>query len=185
MVFLIATPFILLAGLLLYVFFAGPKLSPETMAIIDGVLSRELPEVITGQTGTATSSGVDIWYESLMPGGAPRGVVLLLMADGGDTLMWPPDFIRAFVDAGYRTIRYDHRGTGMSDWMREWDRRSPYSLADMAGDAVAVLDTNGVPQTHLVGLSMGGMIAQEIAATNARGVWLEGVGHTFPMPDMD
>jgi pimeloyl-ACP methyl ester carboxylesterase len=85
------------------------------------------------------------------------------MGMGGDGFLWPPAFPRAFVDAGYRTVRYDHRGTGMSDWFKDWDRHNPYSLRDMAGDAVAVLDALGIDSAHLVGLSMGGMIAQEIA----------------------
>jgi pimeloyl-ACP methyl ester carboxylesterase len=88
---------------------------------------------------------------------------MLLMGMGGDGFFWPPEFLRAFVDAGYRTVRYDHRGTGMSDWFKDWNRHNPYSLRDMAGDAVAVLDALGIDSAHFVGLSMGGMIAQEIA----------------------
>jgi pimeloyl-ACP methyl ester carboxylesterase len=51
----------------------------------------------------------------------------------------------------------------MSDWLENWDRSNPYSLADMAGDVVAVLDALQVERAHLVGLSMGGMVAQEVA----------------------
>jgi pimeloyl-ACP methyl ester carboxylesterase len=52
----------------------------------------------------------------------------------------------------------------MSDWMKDWDSKNPYTLADMAADAVAVLDALAVPKAHIVGLSMGGMIGQIIAA---------------------
>ncbi len=163
MIFLFAIPLILFVAILLYVFSAGPRLQPGTDAVIDDVLRGELPELITGQTGTVQSDDLAIWYECIPPAGPEQGTVLLLMGLGSDGFMWPPAFLRAFVDAGYRTIRYDNRGTGMSDWVKEWDRRNPYSLRDMAGDAVAVLDALGITSAHLVGLSMGGMIAQEIA----------------------
>ncbi len=160
---LLAFLLVAIVGFLAYILLAGPNLPPGTDATIDDVLSRELPELITGRTGYAQPDGRDIWYESIPPAGPTRGTVLLLMGMGGDGFLWPPEFLRAFVDAGYRTVRYDHRGTGMSDWFRDWDRHNPYSLRDMAGDAVAVLDALGIDSAHLVGLSMGGMIAQEIA----------------------
>jgi pimeloyl-ACP methyl ester carboxylesterase len=163
MTLFLAILIILLAGLLYYFFFAWPKLPPETNAIIDDVLKGELPEVITGETGFAQSAGLDIWYECISPDGPARGTVLLLMALGGDGLIWPPSFVRSFVDAGYRLIRFDYRGTGMSDWVKNWDRRNPYTLTDMAGDAIAVLNVVDIAAAHLVGLSLGGMVAQEIA----------------------
>lgn len=106
---------IVLTGLVLYVVFGGPTLPPETNAIIDDVLTNELPEVIRGETGYATSDGLEIWYEDIAPTGDSKGVVLLNMGLAGDALIWPPAFIRAFTDADYRVIRYDYRGTGMSD----------------------------------------------------------------------
>jgi pimeloyl-ACP methyl ester carboxylesterase len=71
--------------------------------------------------------------------------------------------VQALVKAGYQVILYDHRGTGLSDWLPNWSRDQPYSLATMADDAVAVLDAAGVHHAHVVGISMGGMIAQELA----------------------
>lgn len=156
-------PALLVVVALILLYRAGPSLPPETDEIIDSVLTSKLPEIVIGDTGFAKSDGLDIWYECIPPKGAIRGTVLLLMGMGGDGLIWPPAFVRAFVEAGYRTIRYDHRGTGLSDWMKDWDRRNPYTLADMAEDAIAILDALNIPQAHLVGLSMGGMIAQEIA----------------------
>ena len=141
----------------------GPKLPPDTDVIIDHVLASDLSDVVGGDTGWATSGDVSIWYERISSQGTSKGCVLLLMGMGGDGLMWPPPFVRALVDAGYQVIRYDHRGTGLSDWVENWSSRQPYTLADMAGDVVAVLDAAQVPQAHLVGLSMGGMIAQEVA----------------------
>jgi pimeloyl-ACP methyl ester carboxylesterase len=163
MVVVIACRFLRVAGFVIYIYAAGPTLSPETNAIIDGVLISELPEVVVGQIGFASSNGLQIWYESIAPTDSPKGTVLLLIGMAGDALNWPPSFVRAFVEAGYQVVRYDQRGTGMSDWVKQWERKHPYTLADMAEDALAVLDALQVRQAHLVGLSMGGMIAQEIA----------------------
>jgi hypothetical protein len=134
MVWIIGIFLIFLASLFLYLVAGGPKLPPETDAIIERVLNSELPEFIRGLTGLATSGGLNIWYESISPEGVSKGTVLLLIGQGGNALMWPPEFIRVFVEAGYQVIRYDHRGTGMSDWVKGWDRKQPYSLVDMSED---------------------------------------------------
>jgi len=154
---------LLLAGFLIYAFASGPKLSPETDRIIEGVLSSELSDVIVGKTGFASSGRLKIWYESISPESSPRGTVLLITAMGGNALDWHPQVVRAFVEAGYQVVRYDQRGTGMSDWIADWNSRNPYSVADMAGDAIAVFDELEIKKAHVVGLSMGGMVAQEIA----------------------
>lgn len=154
---------ILLVGVSIYLLMSSPKLPPETDAIIDSVLHSDLSHVISGETGFVASDGLKIWYESVAPVGVPQGVVLLIMAMAGNALDWDPKFVRTFVESGYQVIRYDNRGTGMSDWMEQWTRKNPYSIADMAGDAVAVLDALNVQTAHIVGLSMGGMIAQEVA----------------------
>jgi pimeloyl-ACP methyl ester carboxylesterase len=161
---------ILLGAMAMWVLLSGPRLPPQTDAIIEQVLNGPLPNVVRGKTGFASSDGLKIWYESISPEGPPKGTVLLIMANGGDALIWPPKFIRAFTDAGYRVIRYDHRSTGMSDWIEHWDRGHPYSVADMAHDAAAVLGALEVPKAHVVGLSLGGMIAQELAIQRPDGV---------------
>lgn len=163
MIYAIAILFLLLAGFFIYVFTSGPVLPPETDAVIESVLNGGLPEIIIGKTGFASSDGLNIWYESISPQGPPKGIVLLIIGNAADAMIWPPKFVRAFVDSGYQVIRYDHRGTGMSDWVKDWDSKNPYSVADMAGDAVAVLDAFEIQKAHIVGLSMGGMIAQEVA----------------------
>ncbi len=155
--------FTILSGVTIWFMFGGPKLPPETDAIIEEVLNNELPELFTGKTGVVTSDGIDIWYESISPENQSKGTVLLMIGMGGSALDWPQKFVQEFVDSGYQVIRYDQRGTGMSDWVADWDKKNPYSLADMAGDAVAVLDALEINEAHIVGLSMGGMIAQEIA----------------------
>lgn len=157
---------ILILSFAAYLVLGGPKLPSDTDAVIKNVLKSELPQVIRGETGFVTSDGLQIWYECIAPVGKPQGVVLLNIGMACDALKWPPTFVRAFADVGYRVIRYDYRGTGMSDWVEHWSSKQPYSLADMAKDAVAVLDALNVEQAHLVGLSLGGMVAQEVAVHN-------------------
>jgi pimeloyl-ACP methyl ester carboxylesterase len=157
---------IVVVGLFIYIFGSKSTLPPETNAILNQVFSSELPELVVGQTGYATSDGLRIWYESILPDALPKGAVLLVMGNGGSAFEWPPKFIQMFVDVGYQLIRYDHRGTGLSDRVENWSRKNPYSIVDMARDAVAVLDALKIQQVHLIGFSMGGMIAQEVAASH-------------------
>lgn len=152
-----------LSGLVVWFLRGGPKLPTNTDAVIDRVSRRDLTNVITGETGYADSNGVRIWFESVPAVSPAKGTVLLNISMGGNSLFWPPSFIRGLTSAGYRVIRYDQRGTGASDWMTAWDRKRPYSLLDMAGDAVSVLDAQQVEHAHVIGLSLGGFVAQEIA----------------------
>ena len=115
------------------------------------------------------------------PAGVPRPVVLLVMGLGMQLVAWPTELVQGLVDAGYRVIRHDNRDVGMSQRMEALGKpnllwaglqhklgfapRPPYSLGDMATDALGVLDALGVSQAHVVGVSMGGMIAQRMALT--------------------
>lgn len=163
----IITILVLIIALLVYMYFSGPSLPSETDSIIEHVINGETPNLIVGKTGFASSNGLDIWYETINPEVLPKGTVLLLMSMGGNALFWPPKIINALINAGYQVIRYDHRGTGMSDWVTNWDRENPYTLLDMANDAIAVLDELDIKQANLIGLSMGGMIAQEVAINHS------------------
>jgi pimeloyl-ACP methyl ester carboxylesterase len=153
----------LLIGASVYIYNSGPEMPPQTDAIITKVQETPLPELVKGKTGFAKSQGLDIWYESISPVQPAKGSVLLIMGISNDALGWPPQFIKALVDSGYQVIRYDHRGTGESDWVKDWNSKQPYSLADMADDGVAVLNSLGIQKANVVGISMGGMIAQELA----------------------
>ncbi|YAL83415.1 alpha/beta fold hydrolase [Dermacoccaceae bacterium W4C1] len=102
--------------------------------------------------------------------------VLLISGLGEDLTFWSRSFVEAVAAQGFRVIVMDNRDAGRSTFadtpppglLRQVlarPRGDGYTLADMAGDCVAVLDHLGIAQAHLVGRSMGGMIAQTVAAT--------------------
>ncbi|MEO7175122.1 MAG: alpha/beta hydrolase [Saprospiraceae bacterium] len=153
----------LLFGLTVFIYTITPTLPDGTNKIIKEVIKNPLPELITGQTGIAKSHGLNIWYESILPKTPSKGAILLNMGIANDGLAWPVQFIQALLDSGYQVIRYDYRGTGMSDWVDDWDKSHPYPLVDMADDAIAILDTLHIEKAHVIGVSMGGMVAQEMA----------------------
>ena len=108
--------------------------------------------------------------------GQRSGVPLLLIAGLTlDLTSWPQEMVDGLVAQGFYVVRLDNRDTGRTTpdvsrppslWRRalKRPRRGGYDLADMAADAMAVLDHLQIPQAHVVGMSMGGMIAQTIAA---------------------
>lgn len=105
--------------------------------------------------------------------------LLLIMGLGAQLVYWPDEFCRLLADRGFRVIRFDNRDVGRSTWLRGvrvppigatllrsslgLPVASAYTLHDMADDAVGVLDALGIERAHLVGASMGGMIAQAAA----------------------
>lgn len=159
------TLLVLFAGMLILVFFTGPKLPDNTDTIIDNVINSKIPEFVKGTSGYVVSDNYEIWYESITLKDSNKGAILLFNGMATDALGWPQTFIEKLVDSGYQAIRFDYRGTGMSDWVENW-KQKPYSLADLAKDAATILDTLRIRETHLVGLSLGGMVAQEFAINN-------------------
>jgi pimeloyl-ACP methyl ester carboxylesterase len=119
-------------------------------------------DLIRGTTGYAEHNGVKIWYEDRQPEQPARGTLLLIMGIATDALAWHNVFLEPLLAAGYRVIRMDNRDVGMSDWLTDFTE-NPYDLSDMAGDALAVLDALHIAKAHICGLSMGGMITQQIA----------------------
>lgn len=127
------------------------------------------------------ANGINIEVEDSGSGapGEDRPVVLLIMGLGMQLIAWPPSLVQALVDVGYRVVRLDNRDVGLSQHLDAlgkpnliWEGiklklgltpRAPYSLRDMAADTLGVLDALGVKQAHVVGVSMGGMIAQRVA----------------------
>lgn len=146
-----------------YLYFADPALPPNSNTVITSLLAEDPPQFVRGETGFAHNGDVSVWYEAIAPDRPAKGSVLLYMGISNDALGWPPDFLDKLVAAGYQVIRFDYRDTGFSDWIDDWDRQNPYDLSDMAADSVAILDALHIEQAHLVGVSMGGMVAQQTA----------------------
>ncbi|MDP1618284.1 alpha/beta fold hydrolase [Phenylobacterium sp.] len=106
----------------------------------------------------AAVNGIEIEYETFGPGDAPA--VLLINGLGSQMTRWPVPFCDKLVARGYRAIRFDNRDVGRSTWFQSGDR---YTLSDMAADAAGLLDHLKIDKAHIVGVSMGGMIAQTFA----------------------
>jgi pimeloyl-ACP methyl ester carboxylesterase len=124
---------------------------------------------------TTVTEGVEICYQTF--GDPSDRPLLLIMGLGGPMTWWPVDLCRRLAENGFFVIRYDNRDTGRSTRLRSLrvSRRQlveafvgrriavPYSLRDMAGDAVGLLDHLDIDAAHVAGVSMGGMIAQTLA----------------------
>ncbi len=124
-----------------------------------------------------SANGIEIEYETFGPeNGRP---LLLIMGLGGQLLMWDDEFVERLAARGHRVVRYDNRDVGLSTKFDhagvpnviELMQRAqqglplsvPYTLADMADDAAALIAGLGWSAAHVVGASMGGMIAQTLA----------------------
>ena len=139
------------------------KLPEDTDIIVKSALSSAIPNLVVGETGMATNGDVKIWYESKMPTDSVKGTVLLVMGLGASAMIWDNEFHQPFLEAGYQVVRFDNRDVGLSTWLEDWDEDNPYTLEDMAQDGIAVLDALNIPEAHVVGASMGGMIVQQMA----------------------
>ena len=116
---------------------------------------------------------VDIAYETF--GDPSRPALLLVMGLATQMIAWHEDFCAELAGHGFHVIRFDNRDVGRSSAMRDLPvptlrqlalrskKAAGYTLSDMAGDAVGLLDHLGIERAHVVGASMGGMIAQMVA----------------------
>ena len=133
------------------------------------------------RSGTAACGAVEIFYEDL--GDLADPPVLLIMGVGAQLPQWPDGFCARLVKQGYRVIRFDHRDIGLSTKMvghradgSVYGRAArylvgraspvPYTLVDLAEDATGLLDHLEIDRAHVVGASMGGMIAQVLAGSH-------------------
>jgi len=123
----------------------------------------------------ARANGIEIEYESIGEGEP----LLLIMGLGAQLVMWPDEFCRTLAERGFRVIRFDNRDVGLSTKLHDLGKprvrrllvrallglpiESPYTLLDMADDTVGLLDALDVDAAHVVGVSMGGMIAQTLS----------------------
>lgn len=112
------------------------------------------------QPKVVLAKDIEIWTESF--GDKKNPAVLLIMGSGGQGLLWPQQFCEDLASKGYYVIRYDNRDTGLSS---SFDfKTSPYTLLDLAKDAVSILDAYGIKKANVVGASMGGEVGMLLAA---------------------
>jgi pimeloyl-ACP methyl ester carboxylesterase len=137
--------------------------------------------VVSDELLAPVGNEVELCYQTF---GDPDGEPLLLvMGLGGPMTWWDTVLCRMLATEGFYVIRYDNRDTGRSTRVRARVKRgqlvrafagrrvrAPYTMADLAGDAVALLDHLGLASAHVVGISMGGMIAQTVAIEHPRRV---------------
>jgi pimeloyl-ACP methyl ester carboxylesterase len=124
------------------------------------------------------ANGVCLAYEE--HGSLTDPVMLLIMGLGQQMIGWPNEFVDMLVESHFRVIRYDNRDIGLSTWIEDKAAISPavflearrdgvvlpvpYTLTDMADDAIGLMDALRIEAAHIAGASMGGMIAQVLAA---------------------
>ena len=127
-----------------------------------------------------SANGLSIEVDDQGPPGGPP--LLMIMGLGMQLVAWPDDLVQMLVARGFRVIRFDNRDIGLSQhfdhlgvpnlawagirYAMHARLRSPYSLRDMADDARGVLDALNIRSAHVCGASMGGMIAQHLAAAH-------------------
>jgi len=127
----------------------------------------------------AHANNLMIEYEEAGPKDGP--VLLLVMGLAAQMTFWPDAMIRSFADAGFRVIRFDNRDIGLTAKIHGrraphpiaqvaarfvgLNRLAPYTLHDMVADTAGLMDALKIKKAHLVGVSMGGMIAQLMAGT--------------------
>ncbi len=142
-------------------------------------LAQTLPQPCASaeQADTVAANGISIAYAS--SGSCNPETVLLIRGTGQQLIEWPQELVEELVERGYRVIRFDNRDVGLSTHMTDAGYPDsaaitealqngtppplPYTLNDMANDAVGLLDTLGIDRAHLIGASMGGDIAQLVA----------------------
>ncbi|WP_432719963.1 alpha/beta hydrolase [Jeongeupia wiesaeckerbachi] len=126
----------------------------------------------------ASANGLQLEYERF--GDARDPAVILIMGLGMQLIGWPDEFCQSLADEGFHVVRFDNRDVGLSSYLDHlgtpslpWNLlkrrmgltiKAPYSLDDMTADTLALMDALGIDAAHIAGVSMGGMIAQLIAA---------------------
>jgi pimeloyl-ACP methyl ester carboxylesterase len=133
---------------------------------------RSMPQV--------TTNGINFEYEEIGDKGAPP--LLLIMGLGAQMIRWPDAFRQALADEGFRVVCFDNRDVGLSHKFDDAQRLDmpaimkdlasgktpdvPYTLHDLALDTVGVMEALSISPAHIVGASMGGMVAQLVAANH-------------------
>lgn len=127
--------------------------------------SQDQNVILVSVTNRAAANGIDIAYESF---GSPQGrPLLLIMGLGAQMIQWDEGLCELLAEQGHHVVRYDNRDVGLSTHFHDAGvpaagAPAPYLLDDLADDAAALMDVLGWPSAHVVGASMGGMIAQAL-----------------------
>jgi pimeloyl-ACP methyl ester carboxylesterase len=132
---------------------------------------------LAAPTAKVALGEVQLAYQSI--GRASDPALLMVMGLGGQLIHWPDEVVARLCGQGFRVIRFDNRDVGLSSWVQAAPPANlayealryrlglrvsaPYQLRDMAGDALGLMDALGVRRFHVLGASMGGMIAQHLA----------------------
>lgn len=125
---------------------------------------------------------VSIYYE--VHGAETDPLIVLISGGGAQMLSWRPEFIELLVAQGFRVVRFDNRDTGASQLFGGVDDLDGgYGLGDMGEDVVRILDHLGVEAAHIVGHSMGGMMAQMVVLEHPERVRSIGLLSTIPGRD--
>lgn len=140
----------------------------------------------------ARANGIELHYESFGDGEP----MLLIMGIGAQMIQWEDDFCRVLAARGFRVIRFDNRDVGESEILNRLGTpdlrtvllrralgrpvRPPYTLDDMADDTAGLMDALGIPAAHVVGMSLGGMVAQCLALRHPERVQSLGLLMTAP-----
>src|SRR6185437_16378238 len=139
------------------------------------------------RTERATVGRVELAYETF--GDIDNPPLLLIAGLATQMLGWDEQFCMQLADNGFRVIRFDNRDIGLSTHLHDAGvpnimalllgatrSAAPYTLVDMADDTAGLLDALGLESAHIVGMSMGGMIAQQLAISHPA---------PHPKPDLD
>lgn len=128
-----------------------------------------MSEFVYSQVGKAPVNGIEIYFETF--GNQSNPAILLIMGLDAQCVIYGDGFIKPLVEAGFYVVRFDNRDIGLSTWMNDtWHKSKPYTLEDMAKDTVELLDFLNIENAHIIGVSMGGMIAQTIAINHPQKV---------------
>ncbi len=106
-----------------------------------------------------TNNDIELWTETF--GEKSKPTILLIMGAGASGICWPDSMCEKLSSKGYFVIRYDHRDVGKSSLIDY--KKDSYTLDNLAGDALAILDAYQIKKAHIVGMSMGGFIGQILA----------------------
>jgi pimeloyl-ACP methyl ester carboxylesterase len=128
-------------------------------------------------TMITTPSGVSLTYDSF--GDPDRPPLLLIQGLGAHLLGWRADLCMQLADEGFHVLRFDNRDAGLSQKFPQ----GGYTLADMADDTAGLLSALGIPAAHIVGQSMGGMVAQQLALDHPSRVLTLALIYTAPSTD--